>query len=244
MELLNNNFEEIKRVNDPDIINDFLIKLSKDPNKDYLIYINYLLNNLEAQILNKVKLNIIFLIGEIGGLTNLNDRFLIFLIETYYISDRWIRNEIIQAIEKISTNSDITEKVIELVGNAVNDDYSPIRVNALRVILNLKEFPSGLRRNIFQTLNLKDSELERYCIQILDKFLPDFNQLTNSLNNSDNYKILKPYTIRILLLVYFRSPLNLESFRQKISNSNWENEYKEIYLKEIGTYERILLKRL
>ena len=60
MELLNNNFEEIKKAKDPEVINDFLIKLSEVPNKDYLIYIDYLLNNLDAKILNKVKLNIIF----------------------------------------------------------------------------------------------------------------------------------------------------------------------------------------
>ena len=77
-----------------------------------------------------------------------------------------------------------------------------------------------------------------------DKFLPDFNQLVNSLNYNDNYKTLKPYTIRTLLLIYFRSPLNLESFREKISNLNWEVEYKEIYIKEIDTYEKILLKKI
>ena len=244
MELLNNNFDEIKRAENPEIINDFLIKLGKDPNEDYLKYIDYFMDNLDTQIFDKVKLNLIFLVGEIGKLTILDERYLTFLIETYYTSDRWIRSEIIQAFGKISTNLDITDEVIELIGNAVNDDYSPIKVNALQVMLHLKELPPGVRRNIFQALNSKDSELEAFCVKILDKFLPDYNQLVNSLNYSDNYKILKPYTIRTLLMVYFLSPLNLEPFRQKISNSNWEIEYKEIYLNEIDTYEKILFKKL
>jgi len=244
MELMKNNFEEIKKVKNPKIINDFLIKLSKDPNKDYLKHIEYFMNNFDAQIFDKFKLNLIFLIGEIGKLTKLDEIYLTFLIETYYISDRWVRNEIIQAIGKISVNSDITDEVIKLVGYAVNDDYSPIKVNALQVILNLKEMPLIISGHIFQALNSKISELEAFCVKILDKFLPDYNQLVNSLNYSENYKILKPYSIRTLLLVYFLSPLNIEPFRLKISNSNWEIEYKEIYLKEIDTYEKILLKKL
>ena len=79
MEILNNNFEEIKSAKDPEVINDFLIKLIGNPNKDYLIYIDYLLNNLDAKILNQVKLNLIYLIGEIGRLTILDDIYLIFL---------------------------------------------------------------------------------------------------------------------------------------------------------------------
>ncbi len=244
MDLLNNNFEEIKRAKDPELINDFLIKLSEDPNIDYLKFLEYFMNNLDTQIFDKVKLNLIFLLGEIGKLTTLEERYLTFLIEIYYSSDRWIRNEIIQAIGKISTNSDITDEAIKLVSNAVNDDYSPIKVNVLQVMLNLRELSPGGRRNIFQALNFNDSELEAVCVKILEKFLPDYNQLFNSLNYLDNYKILKQNAIRTLLLVYFRSPFNLESFRQKISSANWEIEYKEIFLKEIDIFEKIILRKL
>jgi len=244
MELLNNTFEEIKRAKNSEKINDFLIKLTKDPSEDYLDYIEYFINNLDPDIFDKIKLNLIFLIGEIGKETILDERYIKFLIETYYTSDRWVRNEVIQAIGKISANSDMTEEMIKLVGYAVNDDYSPIKVNALQVILNFKKFPLTIRGHIFRALNSKIPELEEFCAKILDKFLPDYNQLVYSLNYSDNYKILKPYTIRTLLLMYFYSPINLEPFRQKILNLNWEIEYKEIYLKEIDTYEKILLKNL
>ena len=244
MELEKNNFEEIKKSQDPEKINDFLIKLSEDPNKEYLMYIEYFLENLDKQIFDKVKLNVIFLIGEIGKLTVLDERYVTFLVDTYYTSDRWIRNEIIQAIGKISVNLVITEDIIKLVGHAVNDDYSPIKVNALQVMLNLDELPLIVRKNIFLALNSKSSDLEAFCVKILEKFLPDYNQLFNSLNYSDNYKFLKQNAIRALLLLYFRSPFNIESFRQKIINSNWEVEYKENFLKEIDTYEKIFLKKL
>ncbi len=244
MEFMKNNFEEIKRAKDPEIINSFLIKLSEDPQEEYLNYIEYFLNNLDAQIFDNVKLNLIFLIGEIGNLIKLEDRYLSFLVETYYTSDMWVRNEIIQAIGKISANSDISNDVLKLLGYAVNDDYFSIRVNTLQVILNLEDFPLNMARHLFQALNSKSSELETLCVKILEKFLPDYNQLFNSLNYLDNYKILKQNAIRTLLLVYFGSALYLESFRQKISNSNWEIEYMEKFLKEIDIFEKIILRKL
>jgi len=244
MELLKNNFEEVKRIKDPEIINDFLIKLSEDPKEDYLNYIEYFMNNLDKQIFDKVKLNLIFLIGEISNLTTIDEKYLSFLVETYYVSDRWIRNEIIQAIGIISAKSAITDEVIKLLGYAVIDDYSPIKINALQMILNLEALPPTMIRNIFQALNSKSSELEVLLVKIIEKFLPDYNQLLNSLNLLHNYKILKQHAIRTLLLVCFRSALNLESFRQKISNSNWEIEYKEKFLKEIDIYEKVFLRKL
>lgn len=238
---MKNNFKELK---DPEEINDFLIKLSENPNTEDLKRVDYFIDNLDPPIFEKIKLNLIFLLGEIGESTPIEDKYLNFLLETYYTSDRWIRNEIIQAIGKISKKIEITESIIKLIGYAVNDDYTPIKVNALKMLLDFRDLPLFIRRNIFLTLNLKDPELESFCVKIFEKFLPDFNQLFNSLDYSGNYEILKPKAIMALLLVYFKSPINLESFRQKILTSNWEDNYKEIYFREIDTYEKILLKRL
>jgi hypothetical protein len=165
-------------------------------------------------------------------------------MDTYYSSDRWIRNEVIQAIGKISTHIEITEDVIKLIGYAVNDDYIPIKLSALQVILNLAEIPPIIIKNIFQALNSRNSEIEALSIKILEKFLPDYNQLFLSLNFLNNYKILKKKAFRALLLVYFKSLLNLESFRENISGSDWEIEYKEDFLKEIDIYEKIMLKKI
>ena len=244
MEILKNKFEEIKKAKNPEVINDFLMKLSEEPSIEYLNLIQYLIDNLETQIFEKVKLNIIFLLGEIGRLSILNLKYLDFLLEFYYKSDRWVRNEIIQAFGKISKNTKLTDDIFKLIGYAINDDYSPIRVNALKIILDLEYLPHFVQRNLYYIMNLHDPELEPLYVRIFERLLSDYNQLFDSLNNSANYKILKLRAFRVLLFIYFKSPINLENFRQKISKSKWEDDYKENFLKEIDMYEKLLLRRI
>jgi len=226
----------------PEEINNFLIKLIKNPIEEYLIFLDFFIKNLETQIFDKIKLNLIFLLGEIGKSTPLQQDYLEFISDSYYVSDRWIRNEIIQTINKISTQSELSEKIIELIGYAINDEYTPIRNNALKILLKLEVFPNV--KNIFQILNSKDSELVENGLEILTKFIPNSARLFDSLNSSNNYKILKIKAIRTVLLICFNSLIYLESLRDLILKSSWEKNYKEIYLKEIDTYERILLKKI
>ena len=101
-DLIEAHYKEAKESNDPEIINSFLIELGKDPNKGDLRYLDFFINNLEKQLYEKIKLNLIYVIGEIGHITPLTENYSQILYETYYISDRWVRNEIIQAIDKIS----------------------------------------------------------------------------------------------------------------------------------------------
>ncbi|MFX1417428.1 MAG: hypothetical protein ACFE9N_00765 [Promethearchaeota archaeon] len=244
MKIINQEFDSIIKSKNPDEINDFLIKLSESPDIEYFIVIDYLIENLEVQIFEKIKLNLIFLIGEIAKLSAIDAKYLSFLSKTYYSSDRWVRDEIIQAIGKILSKTVIEEEIIKLLGYAINDDYLPIRINALKTLLDLEKLPLFVWRNIFLALNSKNSELEAISANILNKFLSGFNLLFSSLTHLENYKILKPNAIRALMLIYFKSPINLESFRESIATSNWENEYKENYLKEIDLYEKILMKRL
>ncbi len=87
-------------------------------------------------------------------------------------------------------------------------------------------------------------EIEKLCVKIFEKFILDFNELFDSLDYSDNYLILKPKAIRALLILYFQTLIDLESFKKKILTSKWEDNNKEKYLKEIDTYEKILMRRL
>ncbi len=233
-------FEEIKKTRNPEEINSFLIKLSKNPLEEHLNFVDFFINNLESQILYAVKLNLIFLLGEIGKTTLLKREFINFILNMYSTSDRWVRNEIIQTIEKISNHSQLSENIIDLIENALNDEYIPIKHNSLKVLLKLEKQPNV--RNIFQILNSKEPELVELGLEVLIKHLPSYTQLYDSLNTSENHRILKSKAIRTLLLFYFRSLIDLESFRNLIIKSNWLNEFKEKYLKEIDTYERILLK--
>ncbi|MFX1389532.1 MAG: hypothetical protein ACFE9Z_05650 [Promethearchaeota archaeon] len=218
--------------------------MSKNPNIEYSEFLDYFIEDLDSSILEKINLNLIFLIGEIGKLATISDKYLDFLIKTYYSSDRWIRDEIIQSIRKISKTTTFGEEITRLVGNGINDDYLPIRINALKTVLNLDEIPQFIYRNVFLALNSKDKELKTACADILKKHLSGYNQLFKLLENLENYKVLKPYAIRSLLLMIFNSPFNLEPFLNNISDSDWEREYKELFIKEIEIYERILLKNI
>ncbi len=237
-------FDEIKKSKNPDLINDFLIKLSTTPKLEYFTILDYFIDNLDLQIFEKVKINLVFLIGEIAKVSNIDQKYLDFLSKTYYSSDRWVRDEIIQAIRKISKKVIIREEIVQLVGYAINDEYLPIRINALKTLLDLEKMPLLVWRNILLALNSKDSEIVAISANIFDKFLPDYHQLLDSLNHLENYKILKRNGLRSLLLIYFRSSINLESFRKSIATLDWEIEYKEKYFQEIDIFERILLKNL
>lgn len=235
-------FDKIKDSNNPEIINDFIIKLSESPNKKYLKYLKYLIDNLNPQVLDKVKLNLIFILGEIGILELLGEEYLNFLYEIYHRSDRWVRNECLITLEKISKKSKLNENVIFLIGNALNDDYTPIKINAMKVLLNFKQVPDFIFTNIFRVLNSKDSAVLEECRRVLK--LLDISNLFGLLNQLDNYKILKSRAIRSLLIIQFRSILNLESFRELILGSNWDDNYKMNYFKEINTFQRIMAKNL
>lgn len=237
-------FNDVKESNNPEKINDFLIELSKNPHESFLKFLDFFIDYPDPKIYEKIKLNLIYLIGEIGNLIPLEEKYLKLLVNTYYNSDRWVRNETVQAIKKITINTKLIDEVIKLIGYAINDEYLPIRVNALKVLLNLDDIPLPIMRNLFLALNSKELELERLCINIFEKFLPDFNELINLLNYSDNYLVLKPKAIRTLLLIYFKSPFILESFRKSISSLNWNIECKERFLKEIDIYEKIILKNV
>ncbi|MFW9818827.1 MAG: hypothetical protein ACFFE5_04395 [Candidatus Thorarchaeota archaeon] len=244
MDSIEKKFIDLKTSNSSEEINDFLIELSKNPKEEHLKFLDFFTKNLDSQIYEKIKLNFIFLIGEIGRLVPLEEKYLSLLIETYYKSDRWIRNEIIQAIKKIMQKNEVTEEILKLIGYAINDEYRPIKINSLKIILNLEDIPLFIRRNLFLALKTNDLETNELCTKIFQNRIPDFNELFRSLEYSDNYMLLNPHAIRTLLLIYFISPIYIESFREKILDSNWNLEYKEKYLKEIDTYIQILLKNI
>jgi hypothetical protein len=239
MELLKNKFEEVKKTEDVEEINNFLINLSKNPRIEYLPFIEFFMKNLEPQIIEKIKMNLIFFLGEIGESNSLKMEFLDFISNSYYTSDRWIRHEIIESIGKISLYTKLPEDLVTLVGVSINDEYIPIKKSALKVLLELEDLPN--LRGVLQVLNSKDAKLVESGLKVLKKSIPHSTLLFKTLDSSDNYQCLKVIAIRTLLLTFFKSIVELESFRDDVLNSSWENDYKENYLKEIETYLRILL---
>ncbi|GAG77520.1 unnamed protein product, partial [marine sediment metagenome] len=145
-------YKEAKESRDPEIINNFLIELGKNPKSEYLNLLDFFINDLEDQLYEKIKLNLIYVIGEIGNLIPLSNDFLELLYNTYYISDRWVRNEIIQAIDKISKNTELNEKTVELISNALNDEYSVIKISTLKLISNFKKLPDSILKNLIRLM--------------------------------------------------------------------------------------------
>jgi hypothetical protein len=237
-------FEEIKSTCIPEHINDFLIELCNDPISEYLEYIDYFIENLDPQAFKKVKLNIFFLLGEIGNLIPLPDNYLSLMEKEYYLSDRWLRNEIIQAIHKASKNKDLNEKTIELISNALSDEYSHIVLNALKLILNFKNIPDKILKHLILLMNSRDSELLDICRRIFEKYSQHPERIFHILDKEHDFKFLKPHGIRSLLLISIESIFNAESFRELIINSDWERKYKDNFMKELETFEKILLKKM
>ena len=244
MVLTKQKFDEIKNSNSPDLINDFLIQLCENPKAEHLEYLDYFIKSVDPQIFAKIKLNLVFVFGEIGNLTALPDDYLKLIVEEYYKSDRWVRNEIIQAISKISKKSELNEKTVELLSNALKDEYIPIKISTLNLLLNFKRLPDNILINLIRLMNSKDSEILEGCRKVFDKIPQQADRIFLVLNVIDKYKILKPRGIRTLLLIQFKSIINAESFREMIVNSNWEENYKKNYLKELDTFESILLKNI
>lgn len=237
-------FTRIKNSEDSEVINDFLIELGNNPQEEYLSYLDYFMKNSKPSIINNIKINLIYVLGQIGSYKKVTDTYLDYLHEEYFKSDRWVRNEILQAFDLIATHTQLPEKIIYNIENALVDEYFPIRINALSIVLHFDSLPNSLMNKLIGILSYSEPRLLDSCSKIFKKFKINDSQMFDILNQNDNYKDMDKRTIRRLFIVYFKSAFELENFRKLIINSNWNNEFKELFLKELHTFEKILLKNL
>jgi hypothetical protein len=242
MEDVENILLKIQDSTNPQEINDILIELSKKPNEKTLVIVDYFLDSLNTTILNKIKLNLIFLIGAIGSVTVLNRKYLNFLIESYFNSDRWIRNEIIQSFLVILQNHKYNNEIYQIIEHALNEDYAPIKKNALSVLMILKELPEKVILTLLRVLDTNNEEIVEMGLKILKRDVRTGDELFELLNISKGYTILNKSIVRVLILEYFNSISELESFIEKINSSKWEEEYKILCHTEINSFQRILKK--
>lgn len=242
MEDIENILLKIKDNINPQEINDILIKLSKNPNEKTLVIVDYFLDSLNATILNKIKLNLIFLLGVIGSVTVLNRKYLNFLVESYFNSDRWVRNEIIQSFLVILQNHEYNNEIYQIIEHALNEDYAPIKKSALNVLMILKELPEKVLLTLLRVLNTNNEEIVEMGLKILKRGVQTGDELFELLNISKGYTILNKSIVRVLILEYFDSISELELFIEKINSSKWEEEYKILCNTEINSFQRILKK--
>ncbi len=245
MSNLRDSFEKIKNNNNPDEINDFLIKIGNNPHLDYLSFLSYFITDIDPDIHEKIKINLVYALGELGKIEEVDDKHIDYLINEYYKSDRWVRNEVIIAFNKISTQLLLAETVIRLIGKSLNEDYTEIKKNALEALLHIDNIPKQVLENVLHILNSENTELENLGSNILKKNIFNEKDLFDLLNTSANYKILKKKGLRVLLIDFFNSLNYLERFKARIlKTEDWDDIQKSIFLAEIDIFERILLKNI
>jgi len=237
-------FHEIKKSHNPELINDFLIEAAENPSQVSFEILDYFIENLEKDIFNKVKINLAFLIGEIVSVQKIPEKYINFLTKVYYQSDRWVRNEIIKSISKIISNQEVNKKIIDLLNVSIKEDYLPLKKNTLDSIINIKNLEFSIIKNLLIGLGIRDSEVLDKSKKILRKQINNEKQLFEILDNEETFKNINKQAFRTILTFFFQSIINIEKFRERIENSEWNIKYKEEFLKEIDTYQRILFKNL
>ncbi|MFX1358396.1 MAG: hypothetical protein ACFFA8_14075 [Promethearchaeota archaeon] len=237
------NLEKILDSNDPEKINDFLISLSKNPEELSSDLFNFILKNLDSNTLEKIKMNFIFLLGEIGKIKKIDDNFYTYLIDSYFDSDRWVRDEILGAFIKISYFFPPNEDLVELLSFAINEDYFPLKKKALDLLNLIEKVPLDIINKLFKNLDVPDSVIVDKIMNIFKKNIKNQKELMEFLNYSENYKVLNNSIIRTLLINYVYSINNLSELRSSVQNCNWNEKFKNLLINESKIYEKILLKR-
>jgi len=235
-------FEEIKHSSDSEEINEFLIKIAREPKEEYLSYINYFMNNISKRLLNNIRVNLVYLIGELASVGEIPSEYLNFLKNQYLLSDRWERNEIIKAFKNIVKHQQIERRHVDLIAKAVKEDYYSLKENAFKCLVDLETIREENIQDILLSIDSNEGEIIKMARKVLRKVIKNQENLFIILDNNDLYKYIDKIAIRTLLLTFFNTVISVERFRERISNSTWEKPAKTLFLDEIDTYEKILLK--
>lgn len=226
-----------------DALNDVLIEVSKKPDKKDLIFFDNLIENIQNSLLEKVKINLIYLLGEIGKNNFLEKKYINYLIKSYFNSDRWERNEIIQSLAKIININEVSSEIFDIIAYAILEEYIPTKINALKLLKKLNPIPNIILKNLIKVIDFSNLEVVEYSIQILKEHIKNDLALFSMLNTDENYALLTKNSVRTLLIEYFNSVIDLTNFKEKILESNWKENYKTLFVKEIESYQRILLNQ-
>ncbi|TFF96657.1 MAG: hypothetical protein EU544_00150, partial [Promethearchaeota archaeon] len=119
-------FDFVKDSIEPDKINDYIVKVGKNLAKDNLSNLLYLWNHSPKELLDDILMNLIWALGEYGEKFSLSKPIIKDIINYYFTSDRWIREEILIALVKISSNNDLPDDVQKILEFSLQDDYPSI----------------------------------------------------------------------------------------------------------------------
>lgn len=237
------NLELYVKTENYNAINEFLIEASKTPHLKNLIDIDYLIASSQDSLLHHFAINLIFLLGEIGKNHFLSHEYIKFLIETYFKSDRWIRNEIILTFSKSIRIDDLFKKILDVIEFALVDDYEPIKISALKVIDLTKKIPERIFPKIIKNLESKNPKIVQKSVKVLKKHIESTDVLYEILLKNNPINLYSKQILRSLLLAFFNEVHLVEEFREKIMKSDLDLAKKESLISEIKTYQRILQQR-
>ncbi|TXT61171.1 MAG: hypothetical protein BAJALOKI1v1_1170004 [Promethearchaeota archaeon] len=240
---IKNQFEQIRDSTNPNKINDFIITLTKEPQKEHLNFVDFFIEHFSEQLLNKIKINLVYLIGVLSHKVYLEDKYLKFLVKHYYTSDRWVRNEIIKAFKKIAEFQNLEEQFMDLISNSLKEEYVPIIINALDSLWNCDALLQTHLKNILFVIDHESSQISTKAKALLKREVKSYTDLFQFLNEENSYKRLNKPQFRALLLTFFDSVFALEEFKTLIVASNWDLDEKNTYLRELETFEKILLRK-
>jgi len=244
MENIEELFSRLKNSEDSEAINDFLIELGNNPREEYLSYLDYFMKECQPSIIENIKINLIYVLGQIGKYNRIPEIYIDYLHEEYFKSDRWVRNEIFQALDFIAMHAKLPKKICNIIENALADEYLPIKTNALFILLHFDSLPNSVMKKLMGILSSSESKLLDSLSKVFNKHKINGNQLFEIINQDNLYMNMDKRSIRRLFIVCFKSVFELEGFRKLIVNSDWNTQHKELFLKELYTFEKILLKNL
>ena len=232
------NFIELKDYNS---INDFLIEISKSPNEKDLTYIDTLMNVRDLELRENYILNLVYYLGELGKRVILDAKYIIFMNNVYFQSDRWVRNEILSSILKFIHKIKPSESIFNR--NAISDEYQPIKLNAIRILDQIDIFPEDILIRVILSLKSNDSEIIPFSTQVIRKNIKSNQNLIILLEKlKDIDPSVELTLIRNLLTNLYESVMELERFREDLLKSNLSEDYKNKFLNEIKIMQKILLE--
>ena len=227
---------------DFDSINDFLIEISGVPNENDLKSIDILINVLDLELRKNYILNLVFYLGELGKIIILDQKYVNFMKTVYFQSDRWVRNEILTSILKF-IHKKKSEDLFAIIRNAITDEYSPIKLNAIKIINQIDTIPEDILTKVVLNFRSDNSEVISYSSQIIKKITKSNQILINLLKKvNDVNPNIEKVLIRNLLITLFESVIELEHFRDDLSESELPEEFKQKFLNEINIMQKILLR--
>jgi len=147
-------------------------------------------------------------------------------------------------LDFIAIHTILPEKINRTIEHALADEYLPIKMNALSILLHFDSLPNSVMNKLIGILSSSESKLLDSLSKVFNKYKINDILLFEIINQDNLYMNMDKRSIRRLFIISFKSVFDLESFRKLIINSGWNAMHKELFLKELYTFEKILLKNL